>query len=94
MVELQQTKDSCVEHLTVIEGKELEIMANLVSSDQIDTVMKGRVCMALGSKFGVEMFLSLLRCSVSWRGRGREGIENIGKTPDIPGQFLPKVTDI
>ncbi len=94
MAELQQTKDTCVEHLTTIEGKELEIMANLVSADQIDTVIKGRVCMALGSEFGVEMFLSLLRCSVSWKGRGREGIENIGKTPDVPGQFMPKVTDI
>lgn len=94
MAEIQQTKDTCVDHLTVVEGTELEIMANLVTSDQVDTVIMGRVAKALGSDFGVGMYESLLRCSISWKGNGRAGIENIGKTPDMPGNFMPKVTDI
>lgn len=94
MAELQQTKDTCVEHLTVIDGKELEIMANLVSSDQLDILIKGKVCMALGSVFGTEIVYTLLRGSVSYKGEGRKNVTEIGKTPDIPGSFLPKVTDI
>ena len=41
MVEVQQTRDTCVDHLTVTSGVELEIMANLKSVSQVDAVLEG-----------------------------------------------------
>ena len=35
MVEIQQAKDTCIDHLTVTTGPELEIMANLQSAAQL-----------------------------------------------------------
>lgn len=94
MAEIQQSKDTCIDHLTTIEGTELEIMANLKTAGQIDAVIEGHICKALGSAFGVDNYETLLRCSISWAGRGREDLKEIGKTPDMPGGFMPRVTDI
>lgn len=92
MVELQQTKDNCVDHLTVKDGVELEIMANLMSTNQIDTVIEGHLCKAFGSCYGVDKYETLLRCSVSYRARGRDDLSGIGKTPDTVGSgFQPRV---
>lgn len=89
-MELQQTKDICVEHLTVTDGLELEIMANLQSAGQIDVVTEGHLGLFFGSDFAVDYFRTLLRTSISLRGKGRDGIEGIGKTPDMAGGFVPR----
>ena len=94
MVEIQQTRDNCIDHLTVVNGDELEIMSNLNTSGQIDTVIEGHICKFLGSEFGMDIYQTLLRCTVGWKGKGRDGIEAIGKTPDMMGGFQPRVTDI
>ena len=57
-------------------------MSNLRSSDQVLKVLEGYVCRHLRSTFGVGETETLLRTSVGWQAKGREGIENIGKTPD------------
>lgn len=82
MVEVQQTRDTCVDHLTVTTGTELEIMANLKSVSQIDAVLEGVICKALGSKFGWGWFETLMRTSISVGARGRDDLVGIGKTPD------------
>lgn len=92
--EIQQSKDTCIDHLTVTGGTELEIMANLKTAGQVDAVIEGHICKALGSAFGMDTYETLLRCSVSWQGRGRDDLTGIGKTPDMPGGFQPRITDI
>ena len=82
MVEVQQTRDTCVDHLTVTSGVELEIMANLKSVSQIDAVLEGVICKALGSQFGWGWFETLMRTSISVGARGRDDLVGIGKTPD------------
>ena len=86
MVEIQQSKDTCIDHLTVTGGKELEIMSNLQSVGQIDAVIEGHVCKFFGSQYGWDKCETLLRTSVSMRARGRDDLAGIGKTPDtVPG---------
>ena len=92
-MELQQSKDTCIDKLTSTKGQDLEIMANLTSSTQVNAVLEGYVSAALRSAYGVEKFQMLLRCSVSWKGRGRDDLTGIGKTPDLQG-FAPKESDI
>jgi hypothetical protein len=82
MVEVQQTRDTCVDHLTVTSGVELEIMANLKSVSQVDAVLEGYICKALGSAFGWGWSEGLLRTSISVGARARDDLTGIGKTPD------------
>lgn len=84
-MEIQQTKDTIVDALTSTEGNDLEIMANLNGSGQIYAVMEGFVAKGLNSKVGAAECELLLRLSISFRGRGREDLKEIGKTPDIQG---------
>lgn len=87
MVEIQQTKDTCVDILSTDHGAQLEIMANLQSTDQVLKVVEGYLCRFLGSAFGTGETETLLKSSISWKAKGREGIEAIGKTPDYMGNF-------
>ena len=82
MVEIQQSKDVCIDILRTDSGPGLELMSNLRTSDQVLKVLEGYLCRYLRSKFGVGEVETLLRTSVGWNAKGREGIENIGKTPD------------
>lgn len=86
MVELQQSKDTCIDHLTVTTGTELEIMANLYSPAQIDVVINGHLAKFFGADIDWDECEALLRTTVSMRGRGRDDLAGIGKTPDtVPG---------
>lgn len=82
MVEIQQSKDTCIDILRTDHGAGLELMANFRTTDQILKAMDGYLCRYLGSKFGVGETETLERTSVGWLARGREGIEKIGTTPD------------
>lgn len=86
MVEIQQSKDTCIDHLTVTGGTELEIMSNLQSVSQIGAIIEGHVCKFFGSAYGWDKSETLLRSSISMRARGRDDLAGIGKTPDtVPG---------
>lgn len=87
MVEIQQSKDTCIDILSTDHGNALELMANLRSTDQILKVLDGYLCRYLGSGFGIGETETLLRTSVGWNGKGRDGIEAIGKTPDYMQNF-------
>lgn len=82
MVEIQQSRDTCIDILRANTGKELTLMSNLKSADQILKVMEGYLCAYLRSSFGVGETEELLRCSVGFNARGRQGIEEIGKAPE------------
>lgn len=87
MVEVQQSRDTCIDHLTVTGGTELEIMANLTSATQIDTVIEGHLCKFFGSQYGWDKCETLLRTTVSMKGRGRDDLAGIGRTPDVSPSF-------
>lgn len=82
MVEIQQSRDVCIDILRTDKGEGLTLMSNLSSSDQILKAMDGYLCRYLGSVFGIGEIEELLRCTVGFKARGREGIEKIGQAPE------------
>lgn len=82
MVEIQQSRDTCIDMLGEKTGEGLTIMSNLNTSDQVLKTMEGYLCRYLGSGFGIGEIEELLRCTVGWKARGREGIEKIGQAPE------------
>lgn len=87
MVEIQQSKDTCIDHLTVTSGTELQIMANLYSPSQIDVILEGNLAKFFGADIDWEECESLLRTTISLKGRGRDDLAGIGKTPDMAPGF-------
>ena len=85
-MEIEQTRDTIVKKLTATTGDELEIMANLSHPSQINVMMEGLVSKLIGDDVGEEETNTLLRGTVGYRGRGRDDLTGIGKTPDqLPG---------
>lgn len=93
-MEIQQTTDSIVDHLTTVKGTEMEIMANLASADQIDMVIEGHLALWLGSEVGVDITETFLRCTCSMKGRAREDLKGIGTTPNLNAGFSPRGGEI
>ena len=91
MVEIQQSKDTCIDHLTVTSGTELEIMSNLKSASQIDTLIEGHIGKFFGSAYAWDKCETLLRSSISMNARGRDDLAGIGKTSDLMGGFQNRV---
>lgn len=81
-MEIEQTRDTIVKKLTATTGDELEIMANLSHPSQINVMMEGLVSKLIGDDVGEEETNTLLRGTVGYRGRGRDDLTGIGKTPD------------
>ena len=84
-MEIKQSKDVCIDHLTSTTGEDLEIMANLQNPSQMNVVMQGFIGQGLNSQYRVERTYRLLRATVSWKGRGRDDLRSIGKVPDVQG---------
>ena len=93
-MDIQQTTDNIVDHLTTTKGTDLEIMSNLASADQIDMVVEGHLALWLGSDVGVDITETFLRCSCSIKARAREDLKNIGTTPNLNAGFAPRGGDI
>ena len=77
-MEIKQSKDVCIDHLTSTTGEDLEIMANIQTPSQMGVVMQGFIGRALNSQYRVERTHRLLRATVSWKGRGRDDLPGIG----------------
>jgi hypothetical protein len=56
--------------------------------------MEGYLCRYLGSDFGIGEVEELLRCSVGFNARGREGIEEIGKAPEYNMGWQAREVDL
>lgn len=84
-MEIKQSKDVCIDKLTSTVGNDLEIMANIQNSSQMAAMMQGYVGEALNSRYRIRRKEMLLRLTVSWKGRGRDDLTNIGKVPDVQG---------
>ena len=81
-MEIEQTRDTVVKKLTSTRGDDLEIMSNLSHPSQINVMMEGLVSKLIGDDVGEEETYTLLRGTVGYRGRGRDDLTGIGKTPD------------
>ena len=79
-LEIQQTMDTCVDHLTATEGGDLQIMANISNPSQMNAVMEGHLYAFLGSRYIPGRTELLLRLTVSYQGRGREDLVTIAKS--------------
>lgn len=93
-MEIQQTTDNIVDHLTTKNGIELELMANLASADQIDLVVEGHLGLWLGSDVAIDFMETYLRTTCSMKGRAREDLKGIGTTPNLNNTFGPRGGDI
>ena len=90
-MEIQQSKDTCIEKLTSTSGVDLEITCNLTNQNQVGAVMEGYICKQLNVSYGIEKFQMLLRLTDGWKGRCRDDLTGIGKTSDmVPGWNLAK----
>lgn len=81
-MEIEQTRDTIVKKLTVVTGRELEIMANITSEKQIAALLEGLVDKVVGDTVGAEENDTLLRASISRGGRGREDLTTLGRVSD------------
>jgi hypothetical protein len=81
-MEIEQTRDTIVSKLTSTHGDDLEIMANLTDSGQTGAILEGLVGKLIGDDVAVAENETLLHMTISWRGRGRDDLTSIGKTPD------------
>ena len=81
-MEIEQTRDTVVKKLTVTSGEEMQIMANLSHPSQINVMVEGLVSSLIGDDVGEQEVNVLLRGTVGYRGRGRDDLTGIGKTPD------------
>lgn len=82
-MEVKQSKDVCIEKLTSVEGKDLEITANITHPAQMGVVMEGYVSRELNCRYGVEKYQMFLRLTDSWKARARDDLTGIGKTSDM-----------
>lgn len=94
MVEIQQSRDTCIDILRTDTGKGLTMMSNLKSADQVLKTMEGYLCRYLGSDFGIGEVEELLRCSLGFNARAREGIEGIGKAPEYNMGWQAREVDL
>lgn len=85
-MDIQQSKDTCIEKLTSTGGYDLEITCNLTHQSQMGAVMEGYVSKALNCGYGIEKYQMLLRLTDGWHGRCRDDLTGIGKVPEpVPG---------
>lgn len=83
---LKDFQEVCLDKLTVTEGKELEIAANITSAKQLDLVLMGNVYgqNGLRSRYFETQKDSMLRLTCSFEGRCRTDIVEIGKSVKMP----------
>lgn len=85
---LKDMQEICLEKLTVTGGKELEMLANINSPEQMDLVLMGNIYgrNGLRSRYFGDQKDSLLRLTCSYQGRCRSDIVEIGKSVRFPMQ--------
>lgn len=83
---LKDFQEVCLDKLTVTQGRELEISANITSHKQLDLVMMGNVYgqNGLRSRYFETQKDSMLRLTCSYEGRCRSDIVEIGKSVKLP----------
>mgnify|MGYP003318197658 CR=1 FL=1 len=84
MVEyIKELPEICVDNLMAVEGKKLELMANIRHHSMVEMMMESYLYgeSGLNSPFVREYNEMILRLSVGFDGRGRTDVVDIGKAP-------------
>lgn len=79
MQELKTVKEQAIDHLSTIDGKELDISCNLTSSEQLQIVMESEAHSVLGCRYVSTTTERLLRLTNSFGARHRSDIVEIAK---------------
>lgn len=83
---IKDFQEVCLDKLSVTEGPDLEMTANITSASQFDLVLMGGVYgdHGLRSQYFRGQQDRCLRLTVSFMGRGRSDIVEIGKSVKLP----------
>lgn len=84
---IKDFQEVCLDKLSVTDGPDLEMMANITSAGQFDLILMGGVygdC-GLRSQYFRGQQDRCLRLTVSHMGRGRTDVVEIGKSVKLPG---------
>ena len=78
---IKDFQEVCLDKLSVTDGPDLEMMANITSSGQFDLILMGGVYgdQGLRSQYFRGQQDRCLRLTVSYQGRGRTDVVEIGK---------------
>jgi len=83
---IKEFKEVCLDKLSVTDGPDLEMMANITSASQFDLILMGGVYgdQGLRSQYFRGQQDRCLRLTVSHMGRGRTDVVEIGKSEKLP----------
>lgn len=77
---LKTLKEQCVDKLTETHGEALQIGCNLTSGKQMNYIMQSYAHTCLGSEYVKERCEMLERLTISYQGRGRTDLVDVGKS--------------
>lgn len=83
MQTIKTVKEQAIDHLTIIDGKELDISCNITSSDQVLVVLESEAHKVLGSRYKQQYTERLLRLTNSYQARHRQDLVEIAKSSTI-----------
>ena len=79
MLELKTVKEQAIDHLSTIDGPELDLTCNLTSSEQIKIVLESEAHTVLGSSYIRKRTERMLRLTNGYQARHRTDIVEITK---------------
>ena len=77
---LKSLKEQCVEKLTEVRGEELQIACNLTNGKQMKYILESHAHAYLGSDYVKSRCELLERLTISYQGRGRTDLVDVGKS--------------
>lgn len=86
MKELKTVREQAIDHLSVIDGPELDITCNITSSQQLGIVMESEAHSVLGCRYIVRRTERLLRLTNGFQARHRQDIVEIAKSSAKEGE--------
>lgn len=82
---IKTLKEQAIDHLSVVDGEELDLTCNLTSSNQIKVILESEAHAMLGSRFSIRTTERLLRLTCSFQARHRQDIVEIAKQSPLAG---------
>lgn len=86
MLEIKTIKEQAIDHLSTVEGKELDMSCNLTSSRQLEIVLESEAHTVLGSVYVDRKTERMLRLTNGFMARHRQDIVEIAKSKEMEQQ--------
>lgn len=77
---LKSLKEQCVDKLTEIRGEPLQIGCNITSGKQMAYILQSHAHTYLGSAYVTSRCETLERLTISYQGKGRSDLVEVGKS--------------